>query len=394
MKTIALHRNITLYKWFVLFAEPLFWGPIVIQSIMVLGKMELSQIYFMEAIVTILIILLNIPTGALADIIGRKKVLIIGQAFLLGSFIGFATMNSPGQAWFANILWAIGYACQTGSDHALIYQTLKNQKEEESFTELEGKACGRRLLLIAACCLFVGPLAEINLRLPLYLCLPFVFIPFVISFFFKEERVINVYSAKKQWEVLKKGVGFVFQKSEVLWVIGFVTLIGGASKLWFFTYNPYFEGVGVELKYYGVVFFFLNLVAWFFSHNASKIEKRFSERYCVIGMILCIGLPILLMGIFPFWFMASLVLVQNIVRGFMRPFTSNFMNRHIDSEDIRATALSTKSTFSDMFTALALSWFGVMNTNLGLFPSMTVLGIIVLVLGFISYLQYRRLFKK
>jgi MFS family permease len=388
------HQNINLYKWYVLFAEPLFWGPILIQAIMNLGKMTLPQIYFLEGIVMLLIILLNIPTGALADIIGRKKTLIIGQVFLLLSFLGFAFMSEPWHVWTSNALWAIGYSFQTGSDHALIYQTLKKTGQEKLFTQIEGKFVGSRYILIACCSLLVGPLAKIDLRLPLYCCLPFVAIPLVISFFLKEERVINGYSAKKQLETLKQGTLFVFRKPEVWWIVGFVSLIGGASKIWFFTYNPYFEGVGVKIQYYGVVFFLLNLAAWFFSHHASNIENRFSERFCIIGMICCIGLPILLMGIFPFWFMTSLVLIQNIVRGFMRPFTSNFINRHIDSEDIRATALSTKSTFEGAFGFLSLMGFGLLNSSLGLFNSMILLGIIVLVLGALNYRQYLKLFPK
>ena len=394
MKKSNSERNVALYKWFVLFAEPLFWGPILTQTMMVLGKMKLPEIFFMEACVVVITVILNIPTGAFADIIGRKKTLIIGQAFLLASFVGFAFMSAPWHVWLSNILWAIGFSFQTGSDHALIYHSLKGSGQKDFFTEIEGKAVGYRLGLMAVCALLVGHLAVINLRLPLLLCIPFITIPFIISFFFIEERETRKFDMKEQVKTMLGGISLIYRKSELWWIIGFVSLLGVAGKIWFFTYNSYFMGVGVEVKHYGLIFCLLNLVAWYFSHNASRIERKFSERLCIIGMILCTGVPILLMGIFPFWFMALLVLAQNVTRGFMRPFTSNYVNRHIDSEEVRATVLSAKSTCVGIFEFLSLFVFGIVNASVGLFTSMAFLGITVLLLGLLSYYQYRLLFRQ
>ena len=384
METHHARRNVALYKLFVLFNEALFWGPILIISLQKLGHMSLPDIYFMESVVMILCVLLNIPTGALADVIGRF--------FLLASTVGFATLRSPFEAWLANILWAIGFSFQSGADQALLYNTLKDARLEKSFTKIEGCAVGSRLLVAAFCSLAVGPLAEINMRLPLFMSIPYMIIPLVTSFFLKEQRVTSSYNPKQQIAVLKKGILFAVRKPEVRWIIGLCALLLGASKIWFFTYNPYFEKVGMPLRYYGVVFFFLNVVAWLCSHYAYKIESFLSEKYCVLLMILCVGLPILLMGIFPFWPMAFLVVVQNVVRGFMRPFVGNFMNRHIDSEEIRATALSVRGTLTDIVSILSLSLFGFMDKSLGLLISLVVLGVVVLILGKVSFGRYKRLF--
>jgi hypothetical protein len=233
-----------------------------------------------------------------------------------------------------------------------------------------------------------------DLRFPLYLSMPLMAVPLVASLFLKEPRTTSRYEVKKQLAVLKKGMMFAIQKPEVRWVIGFCALIMGASKIWFFTYNPYFERVGISLRYYGLIFFLLNVVAFFFSHYADWIGKRFAEGFCVKAMILLVGVPILLMSALPYWPLAYLVLLQNVVRGFARPFVGNFTNRHIDSEEIRATALSARSTLTDLVSVLSLAWFGLMDKSLGLLPSLAVLGVVVLVLGKWSYGSYQRLFAK
>lgn len=392
MKT-AVRRNIAIYKVFVLFNEPLFWGPILITSLQNLGKMKLSEIYFMESAVMIICVILNVPFGALADNIGHKKSLIIGRIFLSASAIMFAIMDSPLTAWAGNILWAIGYSFQSGADKALLYGTLKSVGLEDRYKKIEGCAIGMRYLVIAICSLSVGYLAKIEMRIPLYLSVPFTFIPLIALFFLVESNGNQKqYSMKEQVRTLIEGMKYVIRKAEIRWIIGLCALIMGASKIWFFAYNPYFERVGIDIRYYGFIFFLLNIVAWGFSHYAHSIENHFKESFCVKGIIFCVGIPILLMGIFPFWPMAYLVISQNIVRGFMGPFVGAFTNNHIQSESIRATVLSVRSSLTDSVTIVSLALFGLMEKPFGLLPSLVILGIIVLTLGKFSFIRYRKLF--
>ena len=387
-----VHRNVVLYKLFVLFSEPLFWGPIVIVSTQKLGHMSLPNIYLMESVVMVLCVLLDVPTGALADHIGRKKVLIIGRIFLLLSTIAFASMVNPLTAWIADIVWVIGYSFQSNADVSFIYGNLKEGKLENEFKKIEGCAVGSRLLLIAVCSLAVGPLASINMRIPILLSIPFQVIPLVTCFFFAEAKKETRFGLVKQWIILKEGISFALKKSEILWIISLYALLMSASKLWFFAYNPYFEYVGLDLKYYGVVFFLLNIVAWFSSHFAYKIEAKIGEKTCIKCMIASIGLPIIAMGLFPCKGMSLLVLTQNMVRGFFRPFNGDFMNRQIDSENIRTTVLSIQSTTSNVVSIIALAGFGLLTKNASLVHSLVVLGLLVLILGMWSVKKYRRLF--
>lgn len=140
-----VRRNVVLYKLFVIFNEPLFWGPVVIASIQELGHMSLADIFFMESAVMVLCVLLNIPSGALADLIGQKTTIIIGRIFLLGSAIGFTTQYDPFTAWLANIMWAIGYSFQSGADVSFFYNFLKDNGLEKKFKKIEGCAGGSLL---------------------------------------------------------------------------------------------------------------------------------------------------------------------------------------------------------------------------------------------------------
>ena len=389
----VLERNVCLYAWYRIFCEPLFWGPIVVLALQKLGKMTLPEIYYMESIAVMLLLVLDIPLGALADVIGRKKVLFMGQIFLAASMIGFATMDSKTDAWIANFIWAIGIALSSGANSALFYDTLKELGREAEHKRLEGRYQGFRLLLMSICCLFVGLLAQINLRLPLYLSIPTTFIPIIVTFFLKEPIHIESASIKKHFGVMKNSIVFSLSCPPLRWMIGFSTLIIVASKLWFFTYNPYFEKVGIDLKYYGVIFFMNNIVAWLSSHYMYKIEEKFGEKKCIILMISCIGFPMIFMGSFPFWPFAYFVLFQNVVRGFVDIFIRDFVNHHIIDSRIRSTVLSVRSSCTSFVAIIAMTIYGGVMTKLGLLLSLIIVGIGVLVLGAYLSKRYNVLFK-
>ncbi len=390
MDEFACRRNILLYRIYALFNEPLFWGPIVIASLQNLAHMSLSDIYYMEAVVLGICVALDIPSGALADVIGRKKTIIIGRTFLFASVCVFTTMRNPAEAWVGNILWAIGFTMQSGADTALLFETLKECGKEAEYKRIEGRAIGLRLIVIAFCSLATGVFASINPRLPLIIGLPFTLIPLLAALCFNEPARTERYSVQKQFCVLRQGLSFIRHSVELRWMVGFAALVMTTSKVWFFTYNPYFELIELNVAYWGLIFFFLNMVAWLSSHYAQQIERYLGEKRCVSFTVPFVGIPILIMGLVPIQPCAFLVVVQNIVRGFVRPFVGDYIHRHVASE-IRATMLSTQSSAANFAAIIGLAVFGVGMDHLGLINALILLGLTTLVLGAMSYRAYKRL---
>jgi len=391
MKEKDALRNVKLYKLYKTFGEPLMWGPILISCLMNLGHMKLSEIYFMESIVLVGTIFLQIPMGAIADMFGRKKTVLIGSLLLATSTILFSTMHSPIGAWIANIVWMVGFSLCSGADSAFLYDSLKAIGRETEYKKIEGDSVGNRLLITAICSIFVGYLAEYYTRLPIILSTPGVVFSAFIVFFFKEPLTDKKYTPIEQLGIMKVSLLFVSNHKKVKWIIFFVTLIGVTSKVWFFTYNPYFELVGLDLKYYGIVFFILNIVAWFFSKNVSNISKKIKDVNIIILLVLLIAIPILIMSSIPSVFCVGMVFFQNVARGFMGPFFGEFINKHLNSEN-RATVLSVQSAISGLAQFIALGAFGILLKSYGLLFCLQTLGILILVLGGMGIRKYKKIF--
>ncbi len=393
MKTSMITRNIRLYFLFELLREPLFWGAILITYIQRVSGMTLADIFFMESVCVIGLVILQVPTGMLADLFGRRLTIFIGSGFIAVQLIIISSATSPLGIWLANLIWVVGYSLADGADSSLIVDTLKSVNREDEYKIIAGRAIAWRLLAMALGALAAGYMAEINLRLPLIASSIFILANCAVAYLFVEPPRAKAENRgfKSYANFMKASILFVANHKEIKWIIGFLALISVVSKLWFFTYNPYFELVGLELRYFGWIFFGLNIIAAISSYYAGWISKRLSERASIIWIMLLIALPILIMGSWVMKAAALMVLSQNLVRGYFTPFTNQLMHCHLNSEN-RATVMSIKSAVCYLGQAIGLWLFGL---ALGLFPlplCLQLLGLFMLAIGLFLFIAYGKIF--
>ncbi len=388
-------RTVLVYNLYLIFSEPLFWGPIVIFSLQTLAHMSLDRIFMMEAIVMGVLVLCNVPAGALADVIGNKRALLIGRVLLLVSTGLFTVMTNEVGAWVANVVWAIGYSLVSGTESSILYQTLHAGGDATDFKKVRGTAVSWRFFVVAFLSLTVGFLVQADPRLPLLLSIPGMVVSLVLVCFMSEPSVVERYSVQAQVTAFKQGVTFVMKMPFVLWIVGFASLIAAVSKVWFFMYNPYFALVAVPITHYGFIFFMLNVTAWVSSRYSHVVEKWMQEGTLVLLSLVCIAVPILLMALFPIYLMAYLVLAQNVVRGFIRPFTEDLVHHHVTNEgnytQWRNTILSVKETAMQFSSTVALVIVAILLKYTSLQVVLGLTGGICFVLGALCVLQYYRL---
>ncbi len=393
VKQKEANQNIKLYAWFRVMRMPFFWGPILVTYIINIGKMSLSELYFMEAIVVFALIFVEIYSSAWADLLGRKKAMMLGLFLQLIAVVLFSLLDSPLLVWVSNVLIMFGFAIVSGADEAFLVDNLKIINREHELTKINGQILSRVFIILAIGSVASGYLYDINPRLPMFLSIPSVAISFVLTFFFKEPKGVRKVSHRDHFDFMKMSILFVANHKAIKWIISYVALVAVASKLWFFTYNPYFELVELDYKYFGWIFASLNIVAWTTSKYAYIVEKKMNELNIIILMLVLMSVPIFLMGTFVSQLAIVLILSENLVRGFKQPFFSTFINKHLDSKN-RATVLSIKSAVNALVNSVGLWIFGLVLLKWELGPSLQILGTVVLVLGMLSIWKYKKIFQK
>jgi len=92
----------------------------------------MHEIFILQSIYSISIVVFEIPSGYFADVIGRKKTILIG-AWL--GLIGYSIYSFTEGFWsfvFAEITLGIGQSMISGADSAMLYDSLKDDQNEKN----------------------------------------------------------------------------------------------------------------------------------------------------------------------------------------------------------------------------------------------------------------------
>ena len=326
---------IKIAKWFMLFM------PIIVLFYQDNG-LEMQDIFTLKAVYSIAIVLLEIPSGYLADVLGRKKTLIIGV--LLG-FFGFVIYDFSYGFWSflaAELVLGLGQSLISGADSALLYDTLKELGKREKYLRYEGKMVAMGNFAEAIAGILGGFLAEISLRTPFYAQTAVAFIAVPAAFMLIEPVRYQKISRMRFMDIIGIVKYTLFRSGHLKWNIVYSALIGTSTLTMAWFVQPYFKLVGLSLALFGLFWALLNLSVGIFSYYAHKFEYRFGQVKTIIFITLMIPLLYITTSrIQALWGLSFLFLFY-FVRGIATPVLKDYINRLTDS-NIRATVLSVRS---------------------------------------------------
>jgi MFS family permease len=131
---ILKDRQIIKFKLYGFFKNLKFFEPFLLIFLLA-NNLSLLQIGLLISIREIIVNILEIPSGIIADYYGKKNELYFCFLFYIISFIFFFLTNSFSMAAIAMVFYGLGDAFRTGSHKALIYNylDLKNWTQYKTF---------------------------------------------------------------------------------------------------------------------------------------------------------------------------------------------------------------------------------------------------------------------
>jgi MFS family permease len=101
--------------------------------------LKVAQISFLLAIWSIPGVILEIPTGVLADRWNRRNMLLLGQLLKAGCYLVWIFADRFEIYAIGFVLWGIGGTFKSGSEEALLYDSLKLVNQEKRFEQVLGR---------------------------------------------------------------------------------------------------------------------------------------------------------------------------------------------------------------------------------------------------------------
>ncbi|MBE0502301.1 MAG: MFS transporter, partial [Desulfuromonadales bacterium] len=104
--------------------------------------LTLTEIMLLQAVFSLASLSLEYPSGYLSDRLGYRFSLNIATLFGIAGWSLYTVAGSFTGVLVAEILLGISYAFISGSDSALLFETLKQQKKEQLYTLYDGRMSG------------------------------------------------------------------------------------------------------------------------------------------------------------------------------------------------------------------------------------------------------------
>ncbi len=347
MSSIRLNKNINIIYLLAFFNELFF--PITAWLFFYLRYLDFPQIAILTGISGLASNLLEIPTGAFADIVGRKKAILLSYVFFSVAMFGIAFSTSFWAFLFFALVNSLCNSLFSGSLEALAYDSLKEKSKEQEFDKVVTKIEAFTWIGLFIGAISGGFMYQYWFRLPYIAQGVIAGIATVLSiglyepsvdsqkYNFKLFVIQNISGFKELFSNIK-----ISQASIIFIILGssyfIASSILGISQL-----NEY----GMDASKVGLVFGFGYIIA----ASASFIYPSIRNSYSPKILLICVSL--VLIGSFLLAANAGIVLGSLLIIGRIASSTtfrntrSIVLNKWISSKN-RATSLSTMVLLSQL----------------------------------------------
>ena len=412
MGQIRFKKDIQYYKFCLYgFLRNLrFFDPFLVLFFLEKG-LTFTQIGTLYAVRELAINLLEIPSGFLSDVFGRRYTMIISFVFYIFSFIIFYAFTSFLFFVMAMIFYAIGDAFRTGTHKAMIFDYLKNNGWSDQKVHYYGhtrswsqKGSALSSLIAAAIVFYSGDFRTVFL----FSIIPYLLDLILIASYPKSldgpVRNLKQSKLKSRFGELIKTFLSTFKNIKTLKIVNSLSLHSGYYKSVKDYLQPILQSLALSIPVLvfladekrsaliiGVIYFIIFLLSSFASRKAGQVASYFKHSNDPLNLSLMIGLAAGLMsGIFyHFNFLTTAVIFFIfifLIENLRKPIGVGHFAEHLD-DHILAAALSAQSQAKTLWSALIALGAGVMADCFGVGSALIFLSATLLVIGWMSRLK-------
>ncbi|NQT58194.1 MAG: MFS transporter [Bacteroidetes bacterium] len=391
---LSYHKNIVVNYFFTLFCNlDLTRGLWMIY--LASRGFTLLQLGVLEGVFHITSFLMEVPTGAVADLWGRKISRLVGRVFFLASLILMFYARNFSFQLLGFIVCAVGYNLESGAGEALIYDSLLLDGRKDDYMRVTGRKELVYQSAAVAAYLVGGYLAVRSYPLVFHISMGIALASLVSGFFFIEPQIEKT-AVTSDKEGGTQGLSFgkkirtsmknqtveslkvIRRRPRIAFLIIFSELIFTIMVSLFFYLQNFWKSEGKDEFYIGVVFAVGSLVSGLISLRAPAIEKKIGEHGVLISMPLL--LLVCLWGIALTPWQAPFYVMMGIIEGILIVAISDYINRLIPSQN-RATILSFQSMTFSLFMIILFPVIGWVGDTLSLKTAFLWMAVFVSILS-------------
>lgn len=368
--------------------------PIPIVTLFFKDQLGLSigDVLLLQAAFGLVAVLLEFPSGYLADRMGHRLALIVaGLLWLLGWML-YARAWDFTSALIAESTLAAGLAFLSGADAALLYESLEHEGRAAEYTRWEGRSRAAGQVCEATSSAVGGWLYSLAPRLPFYLQVPVAATGLGLAFATREVKgARRGDTTPHRSHLVRLGAILRFAATHARLRAAFALSVslGLSSFVMVWLIQPYVQARGVPTEWFGPLWALANLWLAVASLASARVADAIGLGATLLVCVLLAPAGYLVLAIAGSAWGAVGYLLLMTLRGLQGPLLTAAIQRAAPSED-RASVLSLSSLLFRLGFVVVGPTIGALVDAAGMERTLGVLAIFFGATGLASYAAFRR----
>lgn len=335
--------------------------------------LTLSQFAMLNVVWAATIVLAEVPSGAFADTLGRKKLVVLSSLvmFIEIAMIAVVPTGNPTLVFWVflinRILSGLAMALASGADEALAYDTLKEQGKEEAWPRILqlqlriSSSVGIFVTLVGAAMYDVNFMASVYhflgletpqntqdiMRIPVFATLIVAMLAIYSALSMREAKKVLPPNSTK-WAMTLSSLKltldtgrWVLATPYVLFILLYYSLFEHTSRMFLTMSSQYYRAIDIPIIYFGFIGAGISLLKILLAGQSRRLAENMAPTPFITVMGLAtiatyywIGLGWSIYGVIPALILIFIIMTMNI-------FISYHLNKETESHN-RATVLSFK----------------------------------------------------
>ncbi|MAS87289.1 MAG: MFS transporter [Micavibrio sp.] len=341
---MALNRNLFLIKAISALRNLLFVLPIIVPYYREEMGLGFDEFLIAEGVFALGVFLFEVPSGWISDIWRRKDAVIWANITYIIGLVVMLMAHSLLVAALAQAILGLSYALFSGTDSAILYDSLLEDNQEKDFMRLEGQRKAYGFYCAALASIIGAILYAWDHRLTIYVSIFAQVIATILAFFLIEPKrhktAIEENPIKDMLVTIRYALHGHADVGLIILMAGFLFV---STKIIMWIQQPYYDALAIPESLYGILIavgFFTGGVAAHISHLLQKYmsNMRAILAVWVFTIIVCLGAAISLgyHGVLLLMFGGTFIYAASA------PRINEAIHKRVDSSR-RATILSTAS---------------------------------------------------
>ncbi len=304
------------------------------------------EIMLLQSVYAVAIAVLEVPSGMLSDMIGRKKTLVVGSvafavAYSCGAFGAGLFMFGLMQ-----IFAAVGQSCYSGTFLALMYEDVEHDRSitkspNAIFSNLQ---VINLISVLLAALTSVIVVKHISMRATYFITVFMYLLTFVVSLGLKEKQHTCIkkesYSLKGYFSIFREGIQTIAKCGFQILLIDMIVFVC-FSNVVLYLQQPLLLDRAFPVAYFGIVSVIVTITTTVALKVFGVLEKRIKQPKRLLSILTMAVIAVLLSNIViknSFWVIMTFSVLAIVMR-VREIFIMTEVNRQI-SDSSRATVLS------------------------------------------------------